>query len=109
MNRNMVRKATGSYRIYSTLVKLQTWFLSLRWKTCLCAKLQPSRRVCVCSERTCPWAEHSDDDDDDDDDDDKDDEVERKDDVVRISEYSAQGQVIHCKVRNQGGNFAGDG
>ena len=30
-----VRKATGSYRTYSSLVKVQTWFLSLRWKTCL--------------------------------------------------------------------------
>ena len=28
-----VRKATGSYRTYSSLVKLQPWFLSLRWKT----------------------------------------------------------------------------
>ena len=37
-------KATGGYRTYSiaALVKLQPWFLSLRWKT-------------------CPWAEHSDD------------------------------------------------
>ena len=47
-----MRKATGSYRIYLSLVKLQLWFLSLRWKTCL-------------------WAERSDDDDDDDDDDDE--------------------------------------
>ena len=28
------RKATGSYRTYSSLVKLQAWFLSLRWKNC---------------------------------------------------------------------------
>ena len=28
-----MRKATGSYRTYSSLVKLQPWFLSLRWKT----------------------------------------------------------------------------
>ena len=35
-----VRKATGSYCIYSSLVKLQTWFLSLRLKTCLWAELQ---------------------------------------------------------------------
>ena len=28
-----LRKATGSYRTYSSLVKLQPWFLSLRWKT----------------------------------------------------------------------------
>ena len=33
-------KATGSYRTYSSIVKLQPWFLSLQWKT-------------------CPWAEHS--------------------------------------------------
>ena len=45
-----VRKATGSYRTYTSLVKLQSWFLSLWWKT-------------------CPWAEHSGGDDDDDDDD----------------------------------------
>ena len=28
-------KATGSYHTYLSLVKLQPWFLSLRWKTCL--------------------------------------------------------------------------
>ena len=37
------RKAIESYRTYSSLVKLQPWFLSLQLKTCL-------------------WAEHSDDD-----------------------------------------------
>ena len=35
-----LRKATGSYRTYPSLVKLQPWFLSLRWKTCLWAELQ---------------------------------------------------------------------
>ena len=30
-----VRKATGSYRTYSSLVKLQPRFLSLQWKTAL--------------------------------------------------------------------------
>ena len=25
----------GSYRTYYSLVKLQPWFLSLQWKTCL--------------------------------------------------------------------------
>ena len=30
-----VLKATGSYRTYSSPVKLQPWFLSLRWKTWL--------------------------------------------------------------------------
>ena len=28
-------KAKGSYRTYSSLVKLQPWFLSLWWKTCV--------------------------------------------------------------------------
>ena len=28
-----VQKATGSYRTYSSLVKLRSWLLSLRWKT----------------------------------------------------------------------------
>ena len=30
-----VWKATGRYRTYSSLAKLQPWFLSFRWKTCL--------------------------------------------------------------------------
>ena len=47
-----------------SLVKLQPWFLSLLWKTCLWAELQP-RFLCM-QWRTCPWAVHSDDDDDDD-------------------------------------------
>ena len=34
-------KAMGSYRNYSSLVKLQSWLLSLQWKTCLWAELQP--------------------------------------------------------------------
>ena len=33
-------KETGSYRTYSSLVKLHPGFLSLQWKTCLCAELQ---------------------------------------------------------------------
>ena len=36
-----VQKATGSYCTYSSLVKLQPRFLSLQWKTCLWAELQP--------------------------------------------------------------------
>ena len=36
-----VRKVMGSYRTYSSLVKLQPKFLSLQWKTCLWAELQP--------------------------------------------------------------------
>ena len=36
-----VQKARGSYRTYSSLVKLQPRFLSLQWKTCLWAELQP--------------------------------------------------------------------
>ena len=56
-----LRKATGSYRTYSSLVKLQRWFLSLRWKICLWAELQA---WCLNLQwKTCPWAEHSDDDD----------------------------------------------
>ena len=46
-----MRKATGSYGTYSSLVKLQPWFLSFRWKTCLWAELQPWR-LNFCSERT---------------------------------------------------------
>ena len=36
-----VRKATGCYRTYLYPVKLQPWFLSLQWKTCLWTDLQP--------------------------------------------------------------------
>ena len=51
-----MRKATGSYRTYSSLVKLQPRFLGLQWKTCLWAELQP---WCPSLQRrTCPWAEH---------------------------------------------------
>ena len=35
LKREWVQKAMASYRTYSSLVKLQHWFLSLRWKTCL--------------------------------------------------------------------------
>ena len=46
----------GSYRTYSSLVKLQPRFLSLQWKTSLWAELQP---WCLSLQwRTCPWAEH---------------------------------------------------
>ena len=51
-----MRKATGSYRTYSSRVKLQPRFLSLQWKTCLWAELRPlflSLRW-----RTCSWAEY---------------------------------------------------
>ena len=41
LKREWVRKETGSYRTYSSLVKLQPWFLSLWWDTCLWAELQP--------------------------------------------------------------------
>ena len=51
-----MRKATRSYRTYSSLVKLQPWFLSLRWKICLWAELQP--RFVSLQWRTCPRAEH---------------------------------------------------
>ena len=51
-----MRKATGSYRTYSSLVKLQLRFLSLQWKTCIWAELQA---WCLSLQwRTCPWAEH---------------------------------------------------
>ena len=43
-NESGVRKATGSYRTYQSLVKLQSWFLDLRWKTCLQVELQPRFR-----------------------------------------------------------------
>ena len=50
-------KATGSYRTYSPLVKLQPWFLSLRWTICLWAELPP---WCLSLQwKTCPWAEHT--------------------------------------------------
>ena len=39
------QKATGSYHIYFSLVKLQPWFLSLQWKTCLWTELQPAFAV----------------------------------------------------------------
>ena len=44
-----VWKATGSYRTYSSLVKLQPWFLSLRRKTCL--RQNCSLDSCACSKR----------------------------------------------------------
>ena len=56
-----MQKAMGSYHTYSSLVKLQPWFLSLQWKTCL--RQNCSLGSCACCVRTCPWAEHSDDDD----------------------------------------------
>ena len=56
----------GSYRTYSSLVKLQPRFLSLRWKTCL-------RQNCSLgsyASRDGPVLGQNTDDDDDDDDDD---------------------------------------
>ena len=73
LKRSGVQKATGSYCIYSSLIKLQPWFLSSRLKTCLRAELQPlclsfQWRTCLWAElqpwclsiqwKTCPWAEH---------------------------------------------------
>ena len=40
MLKSGVRNTTGSYRTHSSLVKLQPWFLSLWWKTCLWTELQ---------------------------------------------------------------------
>ena len=44
---------------HSSLVKLQSWFLSFRWKTCLWSELQAW--YSSLQRKTCPWAEHSDD------------------------------------------------
>ena len=78
LKRNGIRKATGSYCIYSSLVKLQPWFLNLRLKTYLWAELQPwclsfQWKICLWAElqpwclsiqwKICAWTEHSDDDD----------------------------------------------
>ena len=51
-----MRKATGSYRNHSTLVKLQPWFLSLRWSLPLAitAPLVPEFAVI-----DLPWTKHS--------------------------------------------------
>ena len=48
LKREWVRKETGCYRTYSSLVKLQHWFLSLGWKTCLHQNCSLSS--CACSE-----------------------------------------------------------
>ena len=48
LKRERVRKAMGSYRTYLSLVKLQPWFLSLWWKTCLRQN---------CSLDSCAWSE----------------------------------------------------
>ena len=56
-----VRKATGSYPIYSSLVKLQPWFLSWRWKTCFGQNC--SLGAWVSSERPA-LGQNTDDDDD---------------------------------------------
>ena len=44
-----VRKTTGSYRTYLSLVELQLWFLSLQWKTSLGQNCILG--TCICSER----------------------------------------------------------
>ena len=41
-------------------IKLQPWFLSLQWKTCLWTELVPW--FLRLQRKTCAWAEHSDDD-----------------------------------------------
>ena len=58
-----MRKATGSYRIYSSLVKLQSRFVSLQWKNFLgrIAALVPEFAV-----KDMPLGRTHDDDDDDD-------------------------------------------
>ena len=63
-----LQNATGSYRTYSSLVKMQPRFLSLQWKTCLWAELQ---RWCLnFAVKDLPLGRTHDDDDDDDDGDD---------------------------------------
>ena len=72
LKREWGAETAGCYRTYSSLVKperiavlfalvkLQLWFLSLRWKTCLWAELQS---WCLGLQwKACPWAEHFDDD-----------------------------------------------
>ena len=44
----ILRKATGRYRTYLSLVKLQPWFLSLQSKTCLGQN---------CNLGSCVWSE----------------------------------------------------
>ena len=51
-----MRKARESYHTYLALVKLQPWFLSLQWKTCLWTELQPS--FLRLQWKICPWAKH---------------------------------------------------
>ena len=58
-------KAKGSYRTYSSPVKLQPWFLSLRWKTYLWAEIQPW--VPEFALKDLPLGKTHDDDHDDDD------------------------------------------
>ena len=41
-----MRKATGSCRTYSSQVKLQPWFLTLRWNTCLWQNCSLGSSVC---------------------------------------------------------------
>ena len=41
-----MRKATESYGTYSSLVKLQPWFLSLRWRTAFEQNCSPGTWVC---------------------------------------------------------------
>ena len=49
LKRVWIRKATRSNRTYLSLVKLQSWFLGLQWKTGLWTELRPGS--CVSSER----------------------------------------------------------
>ena len=47
-----MRKATGSNRNYSSLIKLLPWFPSLWWKTCVWQNC--SHGYCACSEEPAP-------------------------------------------------------
>ena len=61
LKREWGAESNGNLLHYSSLVKLQTLFLSLRWKTCLWAELHHWCLSLQC--KTCSWTEHSDDDD----------------------------------------------
>ena len=60
LKREWSAEKTGSCRTYLSLVKLQPWFLSLQWKTCLLTELQPW--FLRLQWKICSWAEHSGDD-----------------------------------------------
>ena len=60
LNREWVRKATGSYTTYSSTVNLEPCFLSFAVEDLPSAELQPWFMRFQCW--TCPWAQNTDDD-----------------------------------------------